>query len=597
MAMLLVRNNKLCVIDCYEERKDVQKAGARWDNRRKIWYMAFTSNNVEKLLNVLENPIIEESVEERLGVLEEKEAELNRIKKAAKKDKKVQLKIPGVKLPLYNYQKLGVMFATTNGECALIADEMGLGKTIQSIGSAVWLKSQGIANNCLVIVPAAVKWNWPLEIEKFTDIPYVVIDGSPDERIQQWLGNLVCRRLKNGKYVYETGDPFFTIVNYELIMEDLCGGRNITIKADDKKATQERKKKQCEKYALRAAKLKPIMERFHDIIIIDEAHAIKNHSSTRSKNIKKLQGKFRLALTGTPLDGKLEELHSVMEFVKPGLFANKTRFLQRHADFDFWGRVKSYKRISEVREAIQPYFLRRLKKDVMKELPDKTYQNIYIEFTNKEKNLYKKISKGEHDSTEDALAITKAIRCKQFCNHPLLVGEEMDSSKLKSLLEVLEELIKENGQKVIIFSQYKEMLEIIDESMKADGYNFLRIDGDTKPQRRAAMQEEFNNDPSIDAIIGTEAMSTGLNLTGATYVINYDDNWAPAIMRQREDRAHRGGQKNAVTVINFVVRDTIEERIRDVLYGKETVSVEALGDNTEEMVLKRLGPEELKKLL
>jgi SNF2 family DNA or RNA helicase len=121
--------------------------------------------------------------------------------------------------------------------------------------------------------------------------------------------------------------------------------------------------------------------------------------------------------------------------------------------------------------------------------------------------------------------------------------------------------------------------------------------GGVQPRERAAMQEKFNTDPKMDIMLGTEAMSAGLNFTSADIVINYDDNWAPAVMRQREDRAHRLGQKNVVTVINFVCRDTIEERIRSVLYSKECVSAEALGDNVDEQVLRRLGPREIANLL
>jgi len=599
MAMLLARNGNLYILDCYDEYKKVQQLGACWDARKKTWYMAFTPYNVEKMLDCLKDPIIESSVEEYLLKEKQKQKELNKIKEAAKIDQPVKLHIPGIKLPLFNYQKLGIMFAMANGECVLIADSMGLGKSLENIGLSCLLKSQEKANNCLIIVPAAVKWNWPLEIEKFTNnIPYVVIDGSPEERINQWLGNFVCRRLKNGKYVYETGTPFFTIVNYDLIMEDLFGGRNIKIKSTDSMEIKEKKKKQAENYALRMAKLEKIREKIFDIICLDEIHYIKNHSSSRTRCVKKLKGNFRVGLTGTPLDGKLEELHSVMEFIKPGLFPSKMRFLQKHANFDYFGKVIKYKRINEVRENIQPYFIRRMKEDVLKELPEKTYKNVYIELSTKERSIYKSIAKGKHPSSEDALAMTKVIRCKQLCDHPNLVGENnIESSKLNSLMEILEELIKYNGQKIIVFSQYKEMLDIIDDKMKLNKYKFLRIDGDVSPKRRADMQSEFNDDPSIDAIIGTEAMSTGLNLTGASYVINYDDNWAPAIMRQREDRAYRQGQKNAVTVINFIVKDTIEERIRDMIYNKESISVEVLGDNTEETILKRLSPEEIATLI
>jgi SNF2 family DNA or RNA helicase len=141
------------------------------------------------------------------------------------------------------------------------------------------------------------------------------------------------------------------------------------------------------------------------------------------------------------------------------------------------------------------------------------------------------------------------------------------------------------------------MCEILIKEFEAMGLKYLYIWGGTDQKRRADMQKEFNEDQKIDVIIGTDAMSCGLNLTGADYVINYDDFWSPSIMAQREDRSHRIGQKNVVTVINFICRDTIEERIRDVLYNKSRVTAETLGDNTEEFVLRRLNPRELAKLL
>ena len=485
----------------------------------------------------------------------------------------------------------------TNGDGVLIADEMGLGKTPTSIAATLFRKNRNNCKRCLIVVPAAVKWNWPIEIEKFSEEPYVVIDGLPDSRVKQWLGKLICLRQSSGNYKYRSGEPFFYVVNYELLTQDLFGGKNIEVKADDSVATAQRKIKQINKAKEREGKLSSARERVWGCMIVDEIHYAKNHNSKRTRNLKKMKSVFRLGLTGTPLDGKLEELHSVMQFIKPGLFTGKTRFLQRHADFDFWGRVTRYKRIDEVREKIKPFFIRRLKKDVMKDLPDKTYQNRYIEFNPQERKIYESIADRKHPVTEDSEAMVKVIRCKQFCDHPSLVGEICKSSKMDMFIEIVSELIRYNGEKVIIFSQYKKMLDIIDEELKKQKFTFLRIDGDTKPKIRASYQAEFNNNPKIDAIIGTEAMSTGLNLQGATYVINYDDNWAPAIMRQREDRAHRDGQKNAVTVINFICRDTIEERIRDVLFSKESVSSETLGDETDEMVLKRLGPQDMAKLV
>jgi SNF2 family DNA or RNA helicase len=334
-----------------------------------------------------------------------------------------------------------------------------------------------------------------------------------------------------------------------------------------------------------------------DLIVIDECHAIKNHASKRAKNVKGLKGGFRMALSGTPMDGKLEDLHSIMEWVSPGLFEPRTRFLQKHAEFDFWGRVVRYKAIDEVRKRIEPFFLRRLKKDVLKDLPDKVYKNRYVMLPSKEIKTYRELADRGHAATQDAQAMTAIIRCKQYCDWPELIGETQDGEKLKEFREVIEEVVIENGHKVLVFSQYATMCDVLRDVVTKMGLKHMYIWGETPKKERAAMQAKFNDDPNIHMMIGTEAMSTGLNFTAADYVINYDDAWSPAIMKQREDRCHRIGQRNVVTVINFICRDTIEERIRDVLMVKGAVSSKAMGDETDEQIVARLGVQDIAKLL
>jgi SNF2 family DNA or RNA helicase len=305
-----------------------------------------------------------------------------------------------------------------------------------------------------------------------------------------------------------------------------------------------------------------------------------------------------MGLTGTPIDGRLEEMHSIMDWVAPGLLGSKTRFFQRHVVTDFWGRTTGYKRMDEVKERIQPFFIRRLKKEVLKDLPDKIYENRVVLLSSEERKIYDALAKGGHEATEDAQAIVSLIRCKQFCNYPEMVdGACKKTSKLDALREVLEEVVSLNENKAILFSQYKQMVDILVRLLDDMGLHYLRIDGDTPKRDRAEMQAVFRDDNAIDMMIGTDAMSTGLNLQAASYVVNYDDYWSPSVMSQREDRAHRLGQKEVVTVVNFICRDTIEERIRSVIYNKNKITAQVLGDSTEDAVLRRLGPQEMAKLL
>jgi SNF2 family DNA or RNA helicase len=215
-----------------------------------------------------------------------------------------------------------------------------------------------------------------------------------------------------------------------------------------------------------------------------------------------------------------------------------------------------------------------------------------------EQAIYKQLAEKGHEMTEDAMAVVAIIRCKQFCNWPQMVDADCKmSSKMDAFKEVVDEVVVQNGHKALIFSQYREMLNIIVLELDKLGIKYMRIDGGTPPIERAGMQKKFNEDKTIDVMIGTEAMSAGLNFQSADYVINYDDNWSPAIMAQREDRCHRSGQRNVVTVVNFICRDTIEERIRGVIYAKNRITAKVLGDETDDMVLRRLGPKDVCRLL
>lgn len=575
-------DNSLVVQGAYEQRTAIADLGGCWDAVSKVWRIVFTVANLEALLDKVPNIAVDVNLAQQVRDQMEKEDKLEKLRAMSKQDIPVCLRVPGLKLSLYNYQRLGVMYASTNRVGLLLADEMGLGKTLQAIGTALFLKAYAGARKALIITPASLKFNWPLEIEKFTDEKYVVIDGTPEERIAQWMRD----------------DVFFVIVNFELVLEDLFGGRKFKEKEDETDEQRERREHITSKAKRRQSILSSIKRREWDFLAVDEAQALKHHASRRSRNVKELRAKCRMALTGTPMDGRLEELHSLMQFVAPGLLMSKTRFFQRYVETDFWGRVTGYKKVGEVTRRIQPFFLRRLKRDVMKDLPDKVYENRIVSMDPAEQAIYKKLAEKGHEATEDALAVVAVIRCKQFCNWPQMVDDTCKTtSKMDSFREVLDEVVIQNGHKALIFSQYKEMLNILVLELDKLGIKYMRIDGDTPPIERASMQKRFNEDKAIDVMIGTEAMSAGLNFQSADYVINYDDNWSPAIMAQREDRCHRSGQRNVVTVVNFICRDTIEERIRGVIYAKNQITAQVLGDDTDDMILRRLGPKDMAKLL
>ena len=366
----------------------------------------------------------------------------------------------------------------------------------------------------------------------------MIIDGPFKKRQELW-----------------DSDCFFTVVNPELVVRDI-------------------------------SKVEALMLPW-DMIIVDEIHMLKCWSSQRSKEIKKLKirpGGLRIGTSGTPIDGRLEHLHSIFEFLVPGLFECKTRFLDRHAMRDYWGNIVGYRDVNDVKDTIYPHFIRRLKKDVVKELPEKIFKTEYVEFTPDERKVYKSLIKCEHEITEESQAAVVVIRARQFCDSPGLLDLQPEfGSKFERATELIQEAI-ENGEKLLVFTMFEKMVQKLLRAFNEKKWRCLSITGATSAKERPAIARRFNEDPEVDVCVMDEAGSTGLNFQEASYVFHYDDNWAPAIMKQRTDRAHRLTTKHVVTVVNFVCKDTIEDRVRELLMSKDRVSAEALGDNLNDVL-------------
>ena len=438
--------------------------------------------------------------------------------------------------------------------------------TIQGIGIALNKKLFYGARSCLVICPAAVKYNWLNEISKFTHEKALVIDGKVEERYEKWFAP----------------GYFFKITNYEILARDL-----FYFEKKDKLGNITSKDTRIPNYD-------QLINNFFSVMLIDEAHYISSHSAQRTIACKNMKVKTKIALTGTPIDGKLEGFHSIMEFVKPGLFPGRSKFLDRYAIFDHWGGIKSYVRVDEFKDKISPYYIRRLKKDVLKDLPPMVHQNVYVELNSKAMNEYKKIARRQHKITELEEMIVTIIRCRQFCDMPDILGLKMESDKLKALKEILEEVVKENGHKVIIFSQYREAIKRLEVSLKKD-YELCLLK-DFKNKFEAS--EYFNNTDSCKIILMTDEGNTGLNLPSASYVIHYDQNYSPAVMMQRSARAHRANTKHTVNIINLICKDTIEERVLEAINQKHEFSCNVLDEDLNEMSLgSTLSTKELFNLL
>lgn len=478
------------------------------------------------------------------------------MKELAEQDNPIEFGVEGISLdgrnPLFNYQKWGIKCGLSVGDGFLIGDQPGLGKSIQAIGIALERKRAGDISNCLIVCLASLKYNWLDEIAKFTREKALVVDGTAEQRRKKWCAD----------------GYFFKIANYETIVQDLF---------IDQSPSRSARKKPLDRDE---ADFRKYMHGQFDLVVVDEIHAIKHHSSQRTMAVKQLKAKYRVGLSGTPVDGKLEELHSIFGFLKPGLFESRSKFMDKHAITDAFGTVKSYVGVNEVRGKILPYYLRRLKANVLKDLPDKLYKDVYVDLGAKEKTLYKDLISGASSITEEDIAATRVLRVRQFLDFPEILDMRNPSWKFRALAELLEELVDSNGEKVLVFTQYKQVLDLLEFNLKGR-YDIRSIHGDVDTKERVEIVKDFNSNPKRQVLIGTDAMSTGLNIGSANSVVMYDDSFSPAIMQQREDRAHRATTRHNVTIYRFVCRGTIEENVRRALGNKMALNNAVLDENCE----------------
>lgn len=435
-------------------------------------------------------------------------------------------------LPMYHYQEIGAGFGCVV-ESGLLGDQPGLGKTIQSLAMTKIKDAQKV----LIFCPMSMKKSWQEEIDKWLPgSTSTIVGGTPKQRDEQWSSNV--------KYY---------ICNYHLLQRDL--------------------------------KYMKLID--WDFVIGDEATVISNPQSMTAKNIKKIKAKFKIALTGTPLSNKAEDVWSIMDWVQPGLLGTYWQFIDEYCMKDKFGSINGYKNLFKLRDKISPYMLRRLKKDVLTELPPKLHENVWVEFSPEEHKLYEAIKEetieelkeaGMFDRKNLSQALVKIVRLKQMTGTSELINGENQSSKLNALKELLR-VVLSGDDKTIIFTSFREMALILMRELAE--YKPLLIAGGVSSEDRDANRAMFNEDEEHRILIMTSAGSMGLNLQRASSVVHYDLPWSIAMTEQREDRAHRHGQKKNVTVYRMMVQNTIDEYILKVLYKKKEVSDAVLGDEVE----------------
>lgn len=434
---------------------------------------------------------------------------------------------------LRDYQKVGFRWLKTlafYGFGGILADDMGLGKTVQVL---TLLLSEKRAGPSLVVAPTSLIYNWQEEAQKFApELKVLVVSGSQEER-QSKLDLL--------------GQADLVVTSYGLLRNDI----------DVYKAQKFR------------------------FCFIDEAQQIKNPHTQNAKSVKQIQADSRFALTGTPIENTLTELWSIFDFVMPGYLLNHSKFTTRFETPIV--KHKSSPALRELGRHIQPFLMRRLKRDVLQELPDKIECKMNCEMAGEQNKIYKATllsaqkefekeikANGFDRSRVKILAILTRLR--QLCCHPALFleGYKGGSAKLELLLELLADAV-EGGHKVLVFSQFTSMLGLIRVKLEELKMRYSYLDGGTSAEERLRLVSSFNAGEGDVFLISLKAGGTGLNLTGADMVVHVDPWWNPAVEDQATDRAYRIGQTKAVEVFRLITKDTIEEKIFELQQKKRSL--------------------------
>ena len=449
-------------------------------------------------------------------------------------------------VPLYPYQVDGALFAVRTGR-VLIGDEMGLGKTIQAIAAAEILSRHFGVTKVLVVCPTSLKYQWQSEIKKFAGRESRVIAGGriPRER------------------AYREED-FVKITNYEKLSPDLD----------------------------LIAGWSP------DLVIVDEAQRVKNWNTIASRALKRIDSPYAIVLTGTPLENKLEELVSIVQFVDRYRLGPTWKLLHEHQVKDASGRVVGYKDLEKIGQTLAPVMLRRKKAEVLGQLPERTDSNILVPMTDPQIRIHdenaeivaeigRRWRKTGYLSEVDQRRLTCSLQnMRMVCNSTYLLDQESDHGvKADELAALLEGHMASPEAKAVVFSQWTRSHDIIVRRLEDRGIGFVRFHGGIPSDRRPALVERFREDPDCRVFLSTDAGASGLNLQHATLLVNMDLPWNPAILEQRIARIHRMGQKRPVSIVNFVAKGGIEEGMLGVLSFKQSLAEGILDGGAGEISL------------
>ncbi len=458
-----------------------------------------------------------------------------------------------LKTELLPYQLDGVAFAAGAGR-AILADDMGLGKTIQGVGTAELLAREAGISRVLVVCPTSLKSQWLSEIARFSSRTASLVTGSAKDRPEQYAS-----------------PAFFTICNYEQVLRDVLA----------------------------------IEQHRWDLIILDEGQRIRNWEAQTTQTIKSLRSRFALVLSGTPMENRLEELFSVMQFVDGRQLGPAFRFFNRYRIQDEKGAVLGYQHLDELRQRLRPVLLRRTKDLVMKQLPPRNTEILHVAPTDEQATLHAahlrvvvSIVRKKYLTEMDLLRLRQALlMCRMTADSTALVDKKAPgySSKLQALDELFEQLFVDGDHKAVLFSEWTSMLDLIQPLLDQRGVHYVRLDGSIPQGKRQPLVHEFQTNPDCRVFLSTNAGSTGLNLQAADTVINVDLPWNPAVLEQRIARAHRMGQKRPVNVYILVTQGTLEEQMLTTISQKKELAMAAL-DSESDVTEVKLGSSSMEEL-
>lgn len=451
-----------------------------------------------------------------------------------------------LKVNLFPYQKQGALFAAIKGR-AMIADDMGLGKTIQGIAMAEILQKEVLISNVLIVCPTSLKYQWQAEIRKFSNNSSLVIEGLPHQRKEQYQR-----------------DVFYKIVSYHTLKNDIEAVNKTDV----------------------------------DLVILDEAQRIKNWRTQLAQGVKKVDSRYAVVLTGTPLENKLEELYSIVQFVDPFRLGPYHSFLHNYQEISDSGKIIGYKNLNQIGELLSDIMIRRKKSEVLKDLPERMDKNLLVPMTKEQMDWhsefqsvvaklvfkwqrYRYLSEQERQKLMIHLNLMRMV-----CDSTFIIDQKTrHDTKIDELLNILDEYFDGNNEKAVIFSQWARMTNLIASELDKKGIKYEHLHGGVPSAKRKELFDSFNNDLETRVFLSTDAGSTGLNLQSASMLINMDIPWNPAVLEQRIARIYRIGQKRNITVLNFVASGTIEHRMLDVLRVKSSLAEGILDQGDDVIVL------------